>query len=192
MISVDCGITAVDEVALLQDAGIDVLITDHHLPRGDGVLPPTTILHPAVRGDVLVDPATAPCGAGVAAHLARALLDGAGQRAAGLLDGIAELSALATIADCVPLTGENRTLVREGLGALARTRRPGLRALLRFRTRRRLLARWHRRRVPALPATERRRPRRPGRPSPRAPAHRLGRRSRTPRRGDRALQPASP
>lgn len=131
VISVDCGITAVDEVALLQDAGIDVLITDHHLPRGDGVLPSTTILHPAVRGDVLVDPATAPCGAGVAAHLARALLDGAGQRAAGLLDGIAELTALATIADCVPLTGENRSLVREGLGALARTRRPGLRALLR-------------------------------------------------------------
>ncbi len=131
VISVDCGITAVDEVALLRDAGVDVLITDHHLPRGDGTLPATTILHPAVRGEELVQPATAPCGAGVAAHLARALLQGAGQRAEGLIDGIAELTALATIADCVPLTGENRALVREGLGALARTRRPGLRALLR-------------------------------------------------------------
>jgi single-stranded-DNA-specific exonuclease len=131
VISVDCGITAVDEVALLRERGIDVLITDHHLPRDDGTLPATTILHPAVRGDALVEPATAPCGAGVAAHLARALLADAGQSAAGLLDGIAELTALATIADCVPLTGENRTLVRDGLSALARTRRPGLRALLR-------------------------------------------------------------
>jgi single-stranded-DNA-specific exonuclease len=131
VITVDCGITAVDEVAELRAAGVDVLITDHHLPRGDGQLPDTTILHPAVRGDELVDPATAPCGAGVAADLAGALLEGTGQSAAALHDGIAELAALATIADCVPLKGENRALVRDGLSALARTRRPGLRALLR-------------------------------------------------------------
>ncbi|MBO9532843.1 MAG: DHH family phosphoesterase [Solirubrobacteraceae bacterium] len=131
VITVDCGITAVDESRQLREAGVDVLITDHHLARDDGQLPPVTILHPAVRGGELVEPATAPCGAGVAAHLARALLAEAGQSAAALQDGIAELTALATIADCVPLTGENRQLVRDGLAALARTRRPGLRALLR-------------------------------------------------------------
>ncbi|MFT4035124.1 MAG: single-stranded-DNA-specific exonuclease RecJ [Patulibacter sp.] len=131
VITVDCGITAVEEVAQLTEAGVDVLITDHHLPREDGQLPGATVLHPAVRGDELVEPADAPCGAGVAAALARELLRRTDQRSEALDDGIAELVALATIADCVPLTGENRAVVRAGLAALARTRRPGLRALLR-------------------------------------------------------------
>ena len=131
VITVDCGITAVDETALLRDAGIDVLITDHHLPRGDGALPATTILHPGVLDGEQVERVGEPCGAGVAAELAIALLERTGHAAAPLRDGISELAALATIADCVPLVDANRTLVREGLAALARTRRPGLRALLR-------------------------------------------------------------
>lgn len=130
VITVDCGITAVDEVAALQADGIDVLITDHHLPREDGGLPPTVVLHPAVRGEELIEPVGEPCGAGVAGLLARELLQRAGRSQAALEDGISELVALATIADCVPLTGQNRAMVRDGLGALARTRRPGLRALL--------------------------------------------------------------
>jgi single-stranded-DNA-specific exonuclease len=131
VITVDCGITAVDETALLRDAGIDVLITDHHLPRGDGVLPDTAILHPGVMDGELIDRVGEPCGAGVAADLANGLLKATGHGASPLRDGIAELAALATIADCVPLVDGNRTAVRDGLGALARTRRPGLRALLR-------------------------------------------------------------
>ncbi len=131
VITVDCGITSVEETATLRAAGVDVLITDHHLPRGDGTLPDTTVLHPAVRDGQLVAPTGEPCGAGVAAELATALLEHTGQLATPLRDGIAELAALATIADCVPLRGANRATVRDGLGALARTRRPGLRALLR-------------------------------------------------------------
>lgn len=131
VITVDCGITSVEETAALRADGIDVLITDHHLPRGDGMLPQTLILHPAVRDGALIEPVGAPCGAGVAAELALALLERTGLGAASLRDGISELAALATIADCVPLNGLNRTTVRDGLGALARTRRPGLRALLR-------------------------------------------------------------
>jgi single-stranded-DNA-specific exonuclease len=131
VITVDCGITAVEETAQMRAQGIDVLITDHHLPRGDGELPDTTILHPMVLDGQRVDPTGEPCGAGVAAELAIGLLERTGHAAAALRDGISELAALATIADCVPLTGANRSLVRDGLGALARTRRPGLRALLR-------------------------------------------------------------
>ncbi|MEN0013118.1 MAG: DHH family phosphoesterase [Solirubrobacteraceae bacterium] len=131
VITVDCGITAVEETAILRGAGIGVVITDHHLPRGDGVLPDTAILHPGVLDGELVERVGEPCGAGVAAALATALLERTGHGASPLRDGISELSALATIADCVPLTGDNRASVREGLGALARTRRPGLRALLR-------------------------------------------------------------
>lgn len=131
VITVDCGITSVEETARLRAAGVDVLITDHHLARSDGELPATTILHPAVDGGALIDPVSEPCGAGVAAALAFGLLDRAGHSAPALRDGISELVALATIADCVPLTGANRSAVRDGLAALARTRRPGLRALLR-------------------------------------------------------------
>lgn len=131
VITVDCGITAIEESALLKDAGIDVLITDHHLPPATGELPDATILHPAVDAGEVIDRATDPCGAGVAAELAYELLARTGHGASTLRDGIAELAALGTVADCVPLVGANRAVVRDGLAALARTRRPGLRALLR-------------------------------------------------------------
>ena len=120
LITVDCGITAVDEVALASAAGIDVLLTDHHAPRQDGELPACPILHPSVSGY----PFTELCGTGVAYKLAQAL--GAPTAAEDL-----ELVALATVADLVPLEGENRRLVREGLSALANTAKPGLRALMR-------------------------------------------------------------
>ena len=126
LITADCAITAVDEVAAARAAGLDVLVTDHHSPRADGRLPDAPIVHPAVCGY----PCEHLCAAGVAYKLAAALL-----RAAGLDPDIADrdldLVALATIADCVPLRGENRRLVRAGLRALATTKRPGLRALMR-------------------------------------------------------------
>lgn len=131
VITVDCGITAVEEAALLKDAGVDLLITDHHLPPASGDLPDATILHPAVDAGEVIERATDPCGAGVAAELAYELLARTGHAGSPLRDGIAELAALGTVADCVPLVGANRAVVREGLSALARTRRPGLRALLR-------------------------------------------------------------
>jgi single-stranded-DNA-specific exonuclease len=119
LVTVDCGITAVDETAAARAAGIDVVITDHHSPRPDGVLPDAPIVHPAVCGYPCADL----CGAGVAFKLGEAL------GAATIVDDI-ELVALATVADLVPLRGENRRLVRAGLHAMANTAKPGLRALM--------------------------------------------------------------
>ena len=125
LITADCAITAVEEVAAAVAAGLDVVVTDHHSPRADGVLPDAPIVHPAVCGYPCVDL----CAAGVAYKLAAALLAAAGEDPAGA-DADLDLVALATIADCVPLRGENRRLVRAGLRALATTTRPGLRALM--------------------------------------------------------------
>ncbi len=125
LITADCAITAVDEVAAAVAAGIDVVVTDHHAPRADGALPDAPIVHPAVCGYPCVDL----CAAGVAYKLAAALLACAGEDPAGADEDL-DLVALATIADCVPLRGENRRLVRAGLRALATTKRPGLRALM--------------------------------------------------------------
>ena len=125
LVTVDCAITAVDEVAAARAAGLDVVVSDHHFPRADGRLPDTPIVHPAVGGY----PCPELCAAGVAHMLARALLDGAGMDPAAA-DADLDLVALATVADCVPLVVENRRLVREGLRALASTRKPGLQALM--------------------------------------------------------------
>jgi single-stranded-DNA-specific exonuclease len=125
LITVDCAVTAVEEVAAARAAGLDVLVTDHHSPRADGSLPDAPIVHPALSGY----PCPELCAAGVAYKLAQALLEAAGQDP-GLADEDLDLVALATVADVVPLRGENRRLVRAGLRALAGTRKPGLRALM--------------------------------------------------------------
>lgn len=124
LITVDCGITAVEEVAHARSLGIDVIVTDHHAPRADGKLPDVPIVHPVVCGY----PFTELCGTAVAYRFAQAVevlleLDPASKRDL-------ELVALATVADVVPLLGENRYLVREGLRALSTTTRPGLLALM--------------------------------------------------------------
>ncbi len=119
LVTVDCAITAVDEVAAARQAGVDVVVCDHHAPRADGRLPDCEIVHPAVCGYPCADL----CGTGVAYKVAQAL------GAPGVEDDI-ELVALATVADLMPLAGENRRLVRDGLAALSRTSRPGLRALM--------------------------------------------------------------
>lgn len=119
VITVDCAITAVAEVAAARAAGVEVVVTDHHAPRADGTLPDCPIVHPGL-GDYPFDGL---CGAAVAHKLAIAL----GAPTAG--EDI-ELVALATVADLVPLADENRRIVREGLAAMAGTGRPGLRALL--------------------------------------------------------------
>ncbi|MDP2711759.1 MAG: single-stranded-DNA-specific exonuclease RecJ [Solirubrobacteraceae bacterium] len=126
LITADCAITAVEQVAAARAAGIDVVVTDHHSPRADGVLPDAPLVHPAICGYPCVDL----CAAGVAYKLSAALLEAAGEDPARA-DGDLDLVALATVADCVPLRGENRRLVRAGLRALAATKRPGLRALMR-------------------------------------------------------------
>lgn len=120
LISVDCGITGEAETKRAKQLGMRVIITDHHaLPE---VLPAAdALIHP-----LLPDAEATPlCGAGIAWKLACALL---GEKAAAKS---LDLAALATIADLVPLTGENRVLTALGLSALGKTRRPGLQALMR-------------------------------------------------------------
>jgi single-stranded-DNA-specific exonuclease len=141
LITVDCGITAVEQVALAHELGTEVIVTDHH--QRDEELPACLILHPEVSNY----PFTSLCGTAVAWKLACALREGAaipGTDLAGVT-GIAapdagavaaaaerdlDLVALATVADVVPLIGENRSLVKRGLAEMRRTRRIGLRALM--------------------------------------------------------------
>jgi single-stranded-DNA-specific exonuclease len=120
LVTVDCGITAVEQVQLAHAAGLQVVITDHHAPRADGELPDCPIVHPSICRY----PSADLCGTAVAHKLAEAL--GAPTAAEDL-----ELVALATVADLMPLRGENRRIVREGLTQMAGTRRVGMRALMR-------------------------------------------------------------
>jgi single-stranded-DNA-specific exonuclease len=120
LVTVDCAITAVEEVAAARAAGLDVVVTDHHRPRADGGLPDAPIVHPVLSGYPCADL----CAAAVAWKLAQAL-------EGGPVEEDLDLVALATVADCVPLHGENRAIVRAGLRALAGTAKPGLRALMR-------------------------------------------------------------
>ena len=121
VLTVDCGITAVDEVAAARELGLDVVVTDHHRP-GDA-FPACPVVAPLKGGY----PFAGLCGTGVVWKLADALL-GAGHP---FLDRHLDVVALATVADVVPLLDENRALARAGLIRLAQTQKPGLRALLR-------------------------------------------------------------
>ena len=125
LITADCAITAVDEVALARELGIEVVVSDHHAARADGILPRAPIVHPALCGY----PCPELCATAVAHKLAQAVFAAAG-RDPNELRADLDLVALATIADVVPLLGENRALVRSGLRALASTAKPGLRALM--------------------------------------------------------------
>ena len=120
VLTVDCGITAVDEIAAARARGLDVIVTDHHRPGDE--LPSCPIV--ATRPSEYPFPEL--CGTGVVYKLAEALLGAGDGRLAGYLD----LVGLATIADVVPLVDENRALAIGGLRRLATTTRPGLRALM--------------------------------------------------------------
>ncbi len=116
LVTVDCGVTAVEEVRLARELGVETIVTDHHQAADE--LPDCPILHPEISNY----PFASLCGTAVAWKLACALR--------GALDGDLDLVALATVADVVPLVGENRALVRRGLTEMRRARRVGLRALM--------------------------------------------------------------
>ncbi len=134
LITVDCGITAVDEVDLARELGVEAIVTDHHQPGAE--LPDCLTLHPSLDGY----PFENLCGTAVAWKLACAVREGAGfpgpTRKVGPgnpapgTDSDLDLVALATVADLVPLVGENRTLVKRGLEEVRRAKRPGMKALL--------------------------------------------------------------
>jgi len=123
LISVDCGTVSIDEVAHLRSLGIDVIIVDHHEPSPQGRPDCAALVNPKCG-----DEFTYLCAAGVVFKLGHALLK---TRPNSLdLKDLLDLVALATIADIVPLIGENRILVRHGLKYLSSTKNPGLRVLM--------------------------------------------------------------
>lgn len=132
LVTVDCGITDVSEVSLAKDLGIDVIITDHHLPQE--TLPGAfTILNSKQKGDEYPDKML--CGAGLAWKLVQALLRrGKEKKVFEVSDGwekwLLDMAGLATIADMVPLKDENRVIASFGLKVLRKSPRPGLRRLL--------------------------------------------------------------
>jgi len=129
IISVDCGITAVAEVAYAKELGVDVIITDHHLPQSYGLPDAVAVLNP--HRDDCTYPFKELCGTGVAFKLAEAVLErGNFTVVPGAEKWLLDLVALATVADMVSLTGENRVLVHYGLVVLKKGKRKGLRALL--------------------------------------------------------------
>jgi single-stranded-DNA-specific exonuclease len=123
LLTVDCGITAVAEVRLARELGMEVIVTDHHQPGDE--LPDCPVLHPTLSGY----PFEHLCGTAVAWKLATALPEGSAPDPSHG-DADLDLVALATVADVVPLVGENRALVKRGLAEMRRARRVGLRALM--------------------------------------------------------------
>lgn len=129
LITVDCGITDVREVAFAEESGIDVIVTDHHLP-GPTLPAAYAVINSKQEGDTYPDRML--CGAGVAFKFAQALLRRG--NFPNVNDGwekwLLDMAGLSTIADMVPLRNENRTLAYYGLKVLRKSPRPGLQALL--------------------------------------------------------------
>ncbi len=125
LISVDCGINAKDEIAFLKRSGIDTIVIDHHEPQ-DGQLP---------EAYAIIDPFQADCsypfkhlaGVGLAFKIIQALLN----RPVKDIEDLLDLVALGTVSDVAPQLGENRIFTKYGLSILNRTKRPGLKALIR-------------------------------------------------------------
>lgn len=124
ILTCDCGTTATHAVAQARAAGIDVIVTDHHVVGGE--LPAATAVVNPMRAERPADPL---CGTGVAYKLLEALFEAEGRPRTALYKFL-DLVAIATVADQVPLVNESRAFVRFGLRVLRETRNPGLRALL--------------------------------------------------------------
>lgn len=127
VISVDCGIRAHEPLYWARDNGLDVIITDHHLPdEGEGVPPAFAVLNPNQVGCDYPDKSLA--GVGVAFKLVAALFRARGRDSQ--INAFLKIVAIGTVADVAKLTGENRTIVALGLQDLAKATNPGLRALM--------------------------------------------------------------
>jgi single-stranded-DNA-specific exonuclease len=125
VVTCDCGISAATEIRQAQKAGLDIIVTDHHvpppdLPRAHAVVNPKRLDSSYGFRDL--------AGVGVAYKFIQALLTGSGKRA--LAEDLLDLVALGTVADMCPLVGENRYLVTRGIQVLNRTERPGLQELV--------------------------------------------------------------
>ncbi len=127
IVTVDCGITAVEEIEYANQLGLDVIVTDHHKPKEE--LPKAFAVLDPLKPDCDY-PFKSLCGAGVAFKLARAICDRFGQKDLALK--YLDLVALASAADIVSLTGENRVLVRKGIETINENPRPGIKALIKI------------------------------------------------------------
>ncbi|MBI2485201.1 single-stranded-DNA-specific exonuclease RecJ [Candidatus Uhrbacteria bacterium] len=132
LITVDCGIANREPIALFREGGGEVIVCDHHALARD--VPDAVLLHPLVPGETY--PNKKLCGTGVASKLAFALYDEARRRGLPVREGsekwLLDLVAIATVTDVMPLVGENRALEYFGLRVLEKTRRTGLRHLLKL------------------------------------------------------------
>jgi single-stranded-DNA-specific exonuclease len=126
IITVDCGIRSIAEVAYANELGLDVIITDHH-SLGAKLPPANAIINP--KRDDSAYPDRMLAGVGIAFKLAQALYETLPERAKINLDSLLDLVAVGTVADLAPLNAENRVLVSEGLQVLNQLQRPGLNAL---------------------------------------------------------------
>jgi len=126
IISVDTGIRAFAAADVASRCGVDLIVTDHHLPQAEAVPRALAVVNPNQPGCEY--PCKALCGAGVAFKITQALLEATGRLR--LLPSFLKMVAIATIADSVPLIGENRVFTKLGLEGLRTPRNPGLRALL--------------------------------------------------------------
>src|SRR5689334_19978883 len=127
VVSVDCGIRAHEPLVWARENGLDVIITDHHLPDEDEGAPPAfAVLNPNQHGCTYPDKNLA--GVGVAFKLVHALFRERGRE--NLVPGFLKVVAIGTVADVAQLIGENRAIVALGLADLHRATNPGLRALM--------------------------------------------------------------
>jgi single-stranded-DNA-specific exonuclease len=136
IVTVDCGITAIEPARIARERGVDLIVTDHHQWHGDPPMLPDCrgIVHPRLKGGAYPNPHL--CGAGVAFKLAWGIGQAIGgavrvsESFRGFLVEATALAALGTIADVVPLVGENRVLAHFGLSGLAASKLTGIRALI--------------------------------------------------------------
>jgi single-stranded-DNA-specific exonuclease len=128
IVTVDNGIASIAEAKRAAELGMKLVITDHHQPQGE-IPQAEAVVDPHRKEDQ--SPCKMLCGAGIAFKLILAM-EGEYADTESLLEEYAELAMLGTIGDVVPLIGENRILVKEGLRLLPRTNRPGLRALMEY------------------------------------------------------------
>jgi len=129
IVTVDCGTVAFEAAEAAREAGVDLIITDHHEPHPDGRLPEAVAVVNPKRADSRY-PFQELCGTGVAFKLATALVERLGVATPAFRTHYLDLVALATCADCMPLVDENRVFVKLGLESLRKTKKPGLRALM--------------------------------------------------------------
>lgn len=135
VITVDCGVRSLDEVMFGKQIGLDMIVTDHHAP-GDELPDAFAVINP--KQPHCPYPGKELSGAGVAFKLSQALLRAETQVPLGKSkmpiseEALVDLVALGTVADLVPLTGENRVLVQRGLARLRESERPGVQALIRY------------------------------------------------------------